>query len=413
MKDVIIVGGGVVGLCCAWHLRQAGMDVTVLDCGNFTDGCSYGNAGMIVPSHFTPMAAPGMISKGLKWMFRKNSPFYIRPRLSMDLLQWLWQFYRAANEKHVSECAPLLLDLHLESRNWYEKWNSLPGFGFELEKKGILMLYRTAKGEMEEKEMAESAKELGLEVNIYDPDQLHQFDQHIQYNVIGGIHYPGDAHFDPGKFMAQMKYYLQENGVAMIPDCKISKLIDLGKAGCEMLDTGGRKWKSNHVVVAAGVWSSRILKTSGYRLMMQDGKGYSITISKPENASSIPALLHESRVAVTPMGDQLRISGTLEISGLDDRIRKAKINAIRQAVTSFYPGIHLEKPEQIWWGYRPSPPDGMPYIGRVKQNSSIIVATGHAMMGMSLGPVTGRLVRDIIFKQVEPHNLLYPKRLKA
>jgi D-amino-acid dehydrogenase len=113
------------------------------------------------------------------------------------------------------------------------------------------------------------------------------------------------------------------------------------------------------------------------------------------------------------MGDHLRISGTLEISGMDDQILNAKVNTIRQAVTSYYPDIQIEKPEQVWWGYRPCTPDGMPYIGRVKQNSSIVVATGHAMMGMSLGPVTGRLVRDIIFKQVEPHNLLYPKRLKA
>ena len=150
MKDVVIIGGGVVGLWCAWHLQRAGRQVTIVDKGDFTDGCSYGNAGMIVPSHFIPMASPGIVASGLRWMFKRDSPFYIRPRLSLELLQWLYLFNKSATKKHVEESSALLRDMHEESRALYAQLNQSSGFNFEFQQKGILMLYKSAAAERDE-----------------------------------------------------------------------------------------------------------------------------------------------------------------------------------------------------------------------------------------------------------------------
>src|SRR6187551_1912258 len=125
MKEVIIIGGGIVGLCCAFHLQEAGLQVTIIDQGDFTDGCSFGNAGMIVPSHFIPLASPGMLSEGIQWMFKKKSPFFIKPRLSLELTQWLLKFIRSSTAKHVRACAPVLRDLHQESKSIYKAWSEL------------------------------------------------------------------------------------------------------------------------------------------------------------------------------------------------------------------------------------------------------------------------------------------------
>jgi D-amino-acid dehydrogenase len=164
------------------------------------------------------------------------------------------------------------------------------------------------------------------------------------------------------------------------------------------------------VIIANGSWSGKLMRKSGYRLPMQDGKGYSMTISNLSGQPSIPALLHEARVAVTPMGDQLRVSGTLEISGMDDQVKKQKVNSIVKAVSSYYPDIQLNDAEKVWYGYRPCTPDGMPYVGRWKEGSAIIVATGHAMMGLSLAPSTGRMVKELVMSIKRPHFMLAPNR---
>jgi D-amino-acid dehydrogenase len=396
MKDVVIIGGGVVGLWCAWHLHQAGRQVTIVDKGEFTDGCSFGNAGMIVPSHFIPMASPGIISKGIEWMFKKESPFYIRPRLNLDLAQWLWSFYRSSTNKHVAESVALLRDLHTESRELYRQLHQAPGFSFGFEQKGILMLFKSAAAEHDELEMAEAAHHLGIDAIHLTPDKLKQLEPGIQMDVRGAVHYPGDAHITPHVFMHQMVNHLKNAGVEFLSGIEVTGIHDHGHTGAEVRTTGGDILQAQHIVVAAGSWSGKLLKKTGYRLPMQDGKGYSMTLEKPSLKPSIPSILHEARVAMTPMGGDLRISGTLEISGMDDQVNPHKVNSILIAVPAYYPGLMIKDAGPVWYGYRPCTPDGMPYIGPLQSGSSVIMATGHAMMGMSLAPVTGRIVKEML-----------------
>lgn len=396
MKDVVIIGGGVVGLWCAWHLHQAGRQVTIVDKGDFTDGCSFGNAGMIVPSHFIPMASPGIISKGIRWMFKRDSPFYIRPRLNPELVQWLWSFYRSSTSKHVTESVALLRDLHTESRELYRQINHSTGFNFGFEQRGILMLFKSADAERDEIEMAEAAHQLGIEAIHLTPEKLKQVEPGIQMDVRGAVHYPGDAHITPHVFMHQMVNHLEQHGIEFLSGKEISDIHDHGSTGAEASTTDGDIIQAQHLVVAAGSWSGKLLKKAGYRLPMQDGKGYSMTLERPSLKPTIPSILHEARVAITPMGDDLRISGTLEISGMDDQVNPHKVNSILNAVPEYYPEMKIKDPGPVWFGYRPCTPDGMPYIGPLKSGSAVIMATGHAMMGLSLAPVTGRIVKDLL-----------------
>ncbi len=396
MKDVIIIGGGAVGLWCAWHLHQSGRQVTIVDKGDFTDGCSFGNAGMIVPSHFIPMASPGIISKGIQWMFKKDSPFYIRPRFNLELAQWLWSFYRSSTKKHVTESVALLRDLHTESRELYRQLNQSTGFNFGFEQKGILMLFKSAAAERDELEMAEAAHQLGIDAIQLTPEKLKQVEPGIQMDVRGAIHYPGDAHITPHVFMNQMVNYLKHHGVEFLSGKEITGIHDHGTTGAVASTTDGDILQAQNIVVAAGSWSDKLLKKTGYRLPMQDGKGYSMTMEKPSLKPSIPSILHEARVAITPMGDDLRISGTLEISGMDDQVNPHKVTSILKAVPAYYPEMKMKDTGPVWFGYRPCTPDGMPYIGPLQSSSAVIMATGHAMMGLSLAPVTGRIVKDLL-----------------
>ncbi|MDQ3017490.1 MAG: FAD-dependent oxidoreductase [Bacteroidota bacterium] len=411
MKDVCVIGGGIVGLCSAYFLHGAGLDVTIIDKGDFTTGCSFGNAGMIVPSHFTPLASPGMMTKGIQWMFQKKSPFFIRPRLDFDLLRWLWLFDRSATRENVEQAAPVLRDMHLEGKEFYHQLNQSDGFDFGMQEKGILMLYQTEETEQEEEETADVAYTLGIEAKKLSHSQLQSLERGTKIDARGGIYYPGDAHLHPEKLMQQLKAFLEKAGVLFIAGEEVLNIEDKGVLGCDITTTGNQKWSPKNVVIACGSWTGKLVKQDKKRLPIQDGKGYSMTFTQPASMPSIPSILVDARVAITPMAKDLRISGTLEISGMDDKIRMAKVSGILGSVPEYYPDLKFNSIPPVWYGYRPCSPDGLPYIGRGQQDSSIIIASGHAMMGLSLAPSTGRMIRDcIIYKKQLVNPILNPSR---
>ena len=411
MKEVCIIGGGIIGLCTAFKLHEAGLSVTVIDRGDFSSGCSFGNAGMLVPSHFIPLASPGMMAKGIQWMFQKKSPFYIRPRLDADLLRWLWLFDRSSSREHVVNAAPVLRDMHQESKEFYQQLHARDDFDFAYDTKGILMLYQTEETEQEEEEIADTAYTLGIDAKKLSHTQLQQLERGTSIDARGGIHYTGDAHLHPERLMDQIITYLRSKGVEFLAGHHVTGLNDKETYGCEIVFESGEPVQTKQVVVACGSWSSKILKNNKWRLPLQDGKGYSMTFGNLPRKPSIPSILVDARVAITPMGQELRVSGTLEISGMDDKIRKPKVESILSAVPDYYPSLKLSPPGNVWYGYRPCSPDGMPYVGRWSDLSSIVIATGHAMMGLSLAPATGSMIRDTIMrKTLRPLPLLKPSR---
>ncbi|MES2772794.1 MAG: FAD-dependent oxidoreductase [Bacteroidota bacterium] len=395
MKAVII-GGGIIGLCSAWYLQKAGWDVTVLDKGDLEDNCSFGNAGMIVPSHFVPLASPGIVAKGIKWMFDSKSPFYVKLALSRKLASWGVQFIRHANQKHADRSAPYLRDLNVLSSQLYKELAGQPGFDFALEQKGIMMYYKTPQAGEEEMHLAETARSLGLDVSALTAAEAQQMEPEVKLDVAGAVHYRCDAHLYPNKLMKQLIKVIRENGGTIRTHCPVSS-IDTENGKIKNVHTGSESFTGDVFVITGGSWLPEIAKMAGIHIPLMPGKGYSITEEQPAIKLAIPAILCEAKVAITPMDGRMRYGGTMEIAGINDHINLNRVKGIIESVPKYFPNLQPAMPavKDIWYGFRPCSPDGMPYIGRSRKLSNTIIAGGHSMMGLSLGPATGKLVAEL------------------
>ncbi|MEX2602393.1 MAG: FAD-dependent oxidoreductase [Balneolaceae bacterium] len=397
-KPVVVVGAGIAGLSVAYFLNKAGHDVTILDRGSGENNCSYGNAGMIVPSHIIPLASPGMIRKGLKWMFNPESPFYIQPRLSLDLIRWGLLFHRASTREHVDQSAPVLKRLLTESREILIGLEERENLQFGLERRGLFMFCNSQKGLDEEASVVEKALELGMEASVLTPAEVRQMEPDLDLEIIGATYFPGDAHLHPGSLMNRLKSLLLSRGVAIRFETEVAGFqVEAGRVTA-VSDSSGKKYPTASVVVSSGVWSSGLAKTAGVRLPMQAGKGYSFTLEEPKLLPDNCGIFAEAKVTMTPMNGTLRFGGTMEITGNDRTIREKKVEGIKKSVCRYLPQFTMSELEsrKIWVGHRPCSPDGMPYIGRLHGFDNLYTSTGHAMMGMSLGPAAGKLVADLI-----------------
>jgi D-amino-acid dehydrogenase len=413
-RKIIIIGGGVSGLSTAYFCARRGHAVTVLDRRDAAhEGCSHGNAGMIVPSHFTPLAAPGMVALGLKWMWNPESPFYVKPRLSWDLARWGWKFYRAATAAHVARSAPLLRDLSLASRRCFEEFAAVPGNDFGLVKKGLLMLCRTEHALQEEARTAEQAKRLGIPAEVLNAKETAALEPNVRMNIAGAVYFPKDCHLSPSRFMAALRTEAQRAGAILEWQHEITGWHVHG-GEIEAVCTPQGEVQGDEFVLCSGAWSPLVGRQLGLDLPMQAGKGYSLTLPKPRQLPEICAIFTEARMAITPMGGALRVGGTMEISGLNEEINPARVQGIIKAVPQYYPDFRPEDFQQVpvWRGLRPCTPDGLPYLGRTDGYANLMVATGHAMMGLSLGPITGKLVSEVLSGESPslPLDLLRPER---
>ncbi|MBO9674316.1 MAG: FAD-dependent oxidoreductase [Sphingobacteriaceae bacterium] len=397
MSKVLIIGGGIVGLTSAYYLQKRGYEVTVLDKGDITDNCSFGNAGMIVPSHFVPLAAPGMIKQGIRWMFDSKSPFYVRPSLNGNLINWGLKFMKHATAKHVSQSAVPLRDLSLLSKKLYEGLAKEPDFDFELTNNGILAFYKTEKAGEEEAHLAEKAVELGLDMAVLTADECRALQPDLNLDVLGAVHYRCDAHLYPTKLMNALLKYLLNNGVKIERGKEVDKIEATGNRITKVF-TGNTAWEADQYVLATGSWSPAVAKMAGVKISLMPGKGYSFMEPEPQQRLTIPALLCEARVAITPMNGQIRYGGTMELDKINTRINMERVKGIVESVPAYFPDLKPAVPSEkdIWYGFRPSSPDGLPYIGRSEKRENLIIATGHGMMGLSLGPATGLLVSQIV-----------------
>lgn len=395
-KKIIVVGGGIVGLSCAYFLQQEGHHVTVIDQSSMDKGASYVNAGYLTPSHIVPLAAPGMATKGLKWMFNPSSPFYIQPRFDLDLMDWGIKFMRSCTQKHVQRSLKIIKEINLFSKELYHELAQLPALDVHLENQGLLMAFQTAKAEKEEAVVMREAIKLGLEVEQIDPQQIKTLQPNVAMNVAGAFWYRCDAHSTPGGFMEQLKAYLIKAGVNLQPNTQLIKLIKKGKTLTTILTDQG-EFTADELVLTTGAWTQHLLKPIGINLPLQAGKGYRLDENQPTGIS-LPAILMERKVAVTPMQGFTRFSGTMEIAGINHSIRQKRVAAIAAAAEEYYPEIQLSSSTkaQVKCGLRPLSPDGLPFIGRHSNCNNLTIATGHSMMGWSLGPATGKLVAELV-----------------
>lgn len=413
-KKVVVAGAGIIGLCVAYYCAKRGHRVVVVDRNApARDGCSFGNAGMVVPSHFTPLAAPGMVALGLRWMWNPRSPFYIKPRLNGELLRWGLRFARSATRAHVERSAPILRDLSLASRKAFEELSQLPGVEFGLVKKGLLMLCRTPEALEEESHGAEKARDLGIPAEVLDSAQTAKLEPGVRMGIAGSVYYPQDCHLSPGRLMAALAGLAEAAGVRFAWETEVRGWNHSGGV-VRSMDTDRGTFSGDEYVVCGGSWSPAVARGLGVDLPMQAGKGYSLTLPRPRQSPAICSIFTEARVAVTPMDGGLRFGGTMEIAGMDESVNRVRVEGIVNAAPKYYPDFQTSDFANlpVWRGLRPCSPDGMPYVGRFASLQNVVAATGHAMMGLSLGPVTGQLVADLVSDQTPAHDirLLAPDR---
>jgi D-amino-acid dehydrogenase len=392
---VIVVGGGVIGVCAAYYLARRGLPVTLVERAEIAAGSSYGNAGLIVPSHSVPLAAPGALSQGLRWLFDPESPFYIRPRPSRDLVRWLVKFARASTDAHVRRSLPVLRDLSRASLALYRELAALPALEFGFCEDGALAVYRTSAGLEHGHREAAVLEAAGITARVLDGAGARALEPALRTDVVGAVHFPGDAHVTPDRFVRGLARAAEGLGARLLTGTEV---LDFGRRGRRItaVETTRGDFAADQVVLAAGSWSASLARGLGLDLPLQPAKGYSVTCDRPAAGPRRPLLLAEARVAVTPMGDALRFAGTLELAGLDLAIDRRRVAAIRRAVPRYLAADAAALPvREIWRGLRPCSPDGLPYIGRPAHCENLIVATGHAMIGVSLGPVSGALVAQL------------------
>lgn len=405
-----IVGAGIVGLCTAFELQRRGYHVTVIERDQTPgNGCSMGNGGLVVPSHFEPLASPGMVRTGLRLMVRPGSPFGISGIFRPEVVGFLAGFLRASSPHRVHRVATLLRDLNLQSRELFESTYLPFAEGAGYARRGELMVCGTASSLQAESKVAEHGARLGLDTKVLNAVELADFEPNFPYQAAGAVYFADDAHLTPADFMRALRNTLSSQGVNFVEGTAITQFESEGDRVRRAGPIDADQW-----VIAAGVGSPALARLLGYKLPLLAGTGFGLTLPTAPQPGR-PAILIEPRVAITPMTDGLRLVGTMELSPAARPTHSMRrLATMRTSIAQFCPRLDVPElhTQPSWHGYRPCLPDGIPAIGRLQSHANVVLATGHAMMGFSLGPITGKLVADLLDDpaRVCPDPLLDPNR---
>lgn len=393
--DVLIVGGGVIGLCSAFYCTENGMSVELVERDRIPAGSSSGNAGLIVASHVSPLATPELLREGIRHLFDPYGPFTIKLRPDRELLSWLSKYFGYCNQKHAEKAVEAMVPFMARSRELHEKLASVGGGQYDYAGDGLLFLYSDQKNFRKGQQHASRMKKYGIESRFISGDSFRRMDGGFGENIAGAVEYPNDGRLNPASFVSWLADRLKTKSCRIHEETEVIGFETFDRKVNRVKTTKG-DFAADAFVVCAGAWSSLLLRMLCVSLPLYGAKGYSVTFDLPESAPSVPLLLEEPRIAVTPYKDSFRIAGVLDLSGFDMAVDPKRIVNMENQVKNFLPGLNDLKVREIWRGLRPCAPDGLPVIGRAGNFKNLWVATGHATKGMSLGPSTGKMVADLL-----------------
>jgi D-amino-acid dehydrogenase len=383
-------------MASAYFLQRSGWSVTVVDKGEVGRGCSYGNACLIVPSHSDPIPGPGVLGEALRFMLSRTSPFYVRPRFDPGLVRWSLKFRNYCNADSAQRGFDALKALSIGSLALYEELSSTGEAEFYFERRGLLELYLTEKGVEKGRRAVEAIHVHGFPARLLTSDEVVALEPSVSPSVRGGLFIESEAHGFSYGYVRALARTVEARGGRIATGRAVSRLVvESGRIrGVETTDPPERI-DADVVVLAAGSWSKALLAPLGIDLPLQPAKGYSCTIDTFEGAPKVPLLVKERRVIVTPLEGRVRFGGTLELTGFDSTIDRARYGAVvgaaREVLRASFPMVN----EEAWSGLRPVTPDGIPVIDRLESPAGLIIATGHAMLGFTQSPMTGKLVAEL------------------
>jgi D-amino-acid dehydrogenase len=395
-QHVVVIGGGVIGAACAYHLVRDGWQVTLLEKDQFGRGCSHANCGLVCPSHVLPLAEPGAIRRTLYAMFRRNSPFAIKPRLDPALWMWLLRFARRCNRRDMLVAGKACQRLLEPSLGMYDEMIRSERMDCQWERKGLLFVFRTPQ-EMEA--YARTDRLLGEEFNLpakrIEPQVLLDLEPALLDGLAGGWYYPDDAHLRPDRLMTEWRTVLERHGVVIREESPARGIAKQnGRATSVQTDDG--PLVADAFVLATGALAPKLSRELGCTIPIQPGKGYSVTMPRPAICPAMPLLFPEDKVVVTPMQSGYRLGSTMEFAGYDATIHRARLGLLIDGARRYLREPLAEPIQEEWFGWRPMTYDGIPIIDRTPAMRNVVVAAGHNMLGLSMAPATGRLVAEML-----------------
>jgi len=394
-SDGVIVGGGIIGLSIARHLTAAGLRVTVLDAGRTAESASAGNAGIAAPGHL-PLVRPGLTRRALRWLRDPDAPLYIPPLYLPRLVPWLWRFHRSCTAAQVARCMAILGELGAISRADLLATVEREGIACSWRPAGWLDVYRTASGRDEAAADADAARREGFTVTEWSGDELRDRDPAFSAAVRGAMWHESGISLDPGALLAGLRTALAGRGVNLREEAPVAALRRRNGRCDGVVLADGEEIRAGVTVLAAGAWSAHLARSVGVRIPLAAAKGYHLDLPLPDPAPRTACVLVESFVAVTPLADRLRLAGTLEFSGLNHRLVERRLTMLLSGSAPYLKGLKRAPELSRWCGLRPCTPDGLPVVGWAPDVPGLFIATGHAKMGLTLGPGTGRLAAALI-----------------
>ena len=403
-ESIIVIGSGIVGIGCAAYLNDAGYKVTVIEQNKIAQGCSKSNCGYISPSHVLPLTEPAAIGIAIKSLLKRDAPFRVKPRFDPALWNWMVQFARRCNERQMLRVGQHLKAILDSSLSEYKQLMENGSIDCQWRESGMLYVLQTDGGLKKFSETEQIlAEHFGVSAKHIGGEDLPDFDPALRSGLAGGFFYPEDASLRPDRLNLSWTKLLRERGVNFVEECRFVRSIK-GGGRIKAIETSTGTLDADLFLVATGAWSSRIGSDLGLKIPVQPGKGYSVTMSRPDPCPSYPMLFPEHKIGVSPFQDGYRLGSMMEFAGFDTKIPKHRIDQLRRSAEPYLvsPYSNSETETERWFGWRPMTWDSMPIIGRVPHLENAFLATGHNMLGLSMSPATGRLITEMI-SGTNPH----------
>ncbi len=396
--DIIIIGGGVIGLACAHYLISEGARVTLIEKDQVGSGSSHGNCGLLYFSDLIPLCAPGAVSHELIRGLCGTSPLYIKPEFDLERFLWLARFALNCRQGRMERAARDKYEILTYSAGLFSDLLKTGDLQCGHEKNGILSVFKEKKNVDGFREKNEFLKKFDLGYRCLSRDETLDFEPALSDTIAGAWYHEMDQHLRPEHLMAVWKQNLVNQGLVIEERCEVLD-IHHEKGSIKRIFTSRGVFSGDVFVLAAGAWSPVLAKQLNLNLPVQAGKGYSITMGRPRHCPKIPCTLYEKSMVVTPWRSGYRLGGTMEFSGFSGSLNPRRLKRLVDGASE-YMRTPLGQPlVEEWTGLRPMTHDDMPVIGRLSSHDNLMIATGHGMLGLTLATGTGKLISDMIFNR--------------